>query len=153
MRNRPLAVFAGVVSLLIVSVPLVAHHGGAAFDTDKKIILKGTVTEWYWANPHCLIQLDVKDPGGQTVHWVTETSAPPSMVNAGWTKVSLKPGDQVSVTVEPVKNGNPLGRVVQVVFPDGKTLSGGFGSLPLPASAQGAGNTGSGAGSADNPKQ
>jgi len=146
MRHRLAAIFAGAVGLLIVSVPLAAHHGGVAYDTDKSVTLKGAVTELYWANPHCLIQFDVKDDSGQAVHWVAEMSAPPSMVNYGWNKLTLKPGDQITITVEPVKNGRPIGRVMRVVLPDGKMLSGGFGSNPLPAGAQSGGNAGAGAG-------
>ena len=142
MRNRLVAIFAVAVGLLIASVPLAAHHGSAAFDAGKKVTLKGTVTEWFWANPHCLLEFDVKDDNGQVVHWVAEASNPPDMVNHGWSKQSLKPGDQVTVTVEPVRNGKPLGRVMQIVLPDGKTLSGGFGSTPLPAGTQAGGNAG-----------
>jgi len=127
MRNRLVAIFAVAVGLLIASVPLAAHHGSAAFDAGKKVTLKGTVTEWFWANPHCLLEFDVKDDNGQVVHWVAEASNPPDMVNHGWSKQSLKPGDQVTVTVEPVRNGKPLGRVMQIVLPDGKS----FGSLDL----------------------
>jgi hypothetical protein len=151
MRNRPVAIFAGAVGFLIASIPLAAHHGDVAYDIDKSVTLKGTVTELYWANPHCLIQFDVKDENGQSVHWVAEMSAPPSMVNYGWNKVTLRPGDQITITVEPVKNGRPIGRVMRVVLPDGKMLSGGFGSNPLPAGAQVGGNTGTGARSTSGP--
>ena len=142
MRNRLVAIFAVAAGLLSASVPLPAHHGSAAFDAGKKVTLKGTVTEWFWANPHCLLEFDVKDDNGQVAHWVAEASNPPDMVNHGWSKQSLKPGDQVTVTVEPVRNGKPLGRITQVVLPDGKTLSGGFGSTPLPAGTQAGGNAG-----------
>ena len=59
---------------------------------------------------------------GEVVHWVAETSNPPDMANLGWTKQSFKPGDEVTVIVEPVKNGRPAGRVLQVKFSDGRTL-------------------------------
>ena len=85
--------------------------------------MKGTVTEWFWANPHCFLRYDVKGDNGQVEHWVVETSNPPDMINSGWSKQSLKPGDPVTVTVEPVKNGRPVGHLLQVVLPDGKTLS------------------------------
>jgi hypothetical protein len=147
MRSRLVAIFAVAVGLLIASVPLAAHHGSAAFDAEKRVTLKGTVTEWFWANPHCLLEFDVKEDNGQVVHWVGEASNPPDMVNHGWSKQSLKPGDQVTVTVEPVRNGKPLGRVMQVVLPDGKTLNGGFGSMPLPAGTQGGGSAGAAPGS------
>jgi hypothetical protein len=123
------------VAVLIVSIPLFAHHGNAAFDSKNRLSLKGTVTEWFWANPHCILQFDVKDDTGLAVHWAAETSNPADMVNRGWTKVSLKPGDQVTVTLEPSKNGRPIGRVLEVVFPTGQKMKGGFGSLEGPAEA------------------
>jgi hypothetical protein len=107
---------------LIVSVPMSAHHGDAVYDTTvKPITLKGTVTQWIWANPHCVLQFDVTE-NGQVAHWVAETTAPPSLINRGWTKQSLKAGDQVAITVLPVKNGRTVGRLIEVVFPDGQKL-------------------------------
>jgi hypothetical protein len=107
---------------VFASAPLSAHHGTAAFDTSKKITLAGTVTEWFWANPHCFLKFDVKGENGEIVHWIAETSNPADMTNVGWNKQILKPGDEVKVTVEPVKNGRPAGRVLEVMLPNGKTL-------------------------------
>src|ERR1051326_9148819 len=98
MRKKAIAVFAIVAGLLSVSMPLFAHHGTAAFDTSKKLVLKGVVTEWFWSNPHCLLQFDVKDDSGQVVHWISETQNPVTMVNGGWSKQAMKPGDEVTVT-------------------------------------------------------
>jgi len=114
-----MAIFFG---LLTVSVPLFAHHGAAAYDTAKKITVKGTVTEWFWANPHCFLKFDAKDDNGNDLHWATETSNPADMVNLGWSKQSFKPGDEVTVTFTPVKNGAPVGRVEQVVLANGQIL-------------------------------
>jgi hypothetical protein len=122
MRKRAIPVFAVAVGLLIVSVPLFAHHGSAVFDPGKKLTLKGTVTEWFWSNPHCLLQFDVKSDDGQVAHWIGETQNPAVMVDGGWSKQSFKPGDQVTVTLQPVKNGRPMGRLMTVVLPNGNTL-------------------------------
>jgi hypothetical protein len=108
----------------ITSLPLLAHHGYAAYDTDKKLTVKGTVTQWFWANPHCVLQFDVTDDHGQVVHWGAETENPTTMTRQGWTKESIKTGDQVTVTVLPVKNGKPIGRIVEVVLPNGTRLAG-----------------------------
>ncbi len=64
MRNNILAVSIAAVGMLLVSAPLVAHHGAAALDTGKEVTLKGTVTEWIWSNPHCFLQFDAKDDAG-----------------------------------------------------------------------------------------
>jgi hypothetical protein len=108
--------------LSITSGSLFAHHGNAAFDAGKKVTLKGTVTEWVWANPHCWLKFDVKDDKDNVVHWVAETNNAPDMIERGWSMHSFRTGDDVTVTVEPVKNGNPVGRVLSVVLPNGQTL-------------------------------
>ena len=121
MRNKLAMIFLG---FLTVSVPLFAHHGAAAYDTTKKITVKATVTEWFWANPHCFLKFDAKDDKGNVVHWAVEASNPADMVNLGWSKQSFKPGDEVTVTFEPVKNGQPIGRIEQVVLASGQILKG-----------------------------
>jgi hypothetical protein len=115
-------VFAVAAGLLGASLPLFAHHGNATLDTNKTLTMKGNVTEWIWSNPHCLLQFDVKNESGQVVHWIAETQNPAEMVSLGWRTTSFKPGDEVTVTLMPVKNGNPFGRITLVVLPDGKTL-------------------------------
>jgi len=122
MRIRVLALLAVTAGLLSASAPVSAHHGSAAFEAGKQIVLKGTVTRWFWANPHCFLSFDVKDEGGNITHWVAETSNPPDMINRGWSKETFKPGDDVTITVQPVKNGKPAARLLQVVLPNGKTL-------------------------------
>ncbi|PYU26817.1 MAG: hypothetical protein DMG32_09265, partial [Acidobacteria bacterium] len=89
---------------------------------DKKLTLKATVTEWVWANPHCFLKFDVMDEKGNVAHWIAETSNPADMTNLGWSRQLFKPGDHVTVTLQPVKNGAPIGRVMQVVLANGQTL-------------------------------
>ena len=127
MRRTLLAV-ATCVTLLWSA--LAAHHATAVFDLGKRLTLTGTVTEWFWANPHCLLRFDVKNDNGETTHWVAETQAPPNMIPFGWAKQSFAVGDEVKVTLEPVKNGQPLGRILQVLLPDGKTLVAGAPAIP-----------------------
>jgi hypothetical protein len=122
MRKSAIRVFAVAAGLLSASLPLFAHHGTAVLDTSKTLTMKGTVTEWVWSNPHCLLQFDIKNEGGQVVHWIAETQNPAEMVSLGWGKASFKPGDEVTVSLMPVKNGHPYGRIKQVVLPDGKTF-------------------------------
>ena len=122
MRHRLIAISAVAAGLLVVYVPLFAHHGAASFDTTKKLTLKGNVVEWFWANPHCFLRFDVKDENGQTVQWVVETQSGPNIVPLGYTKQTFKPGDEVTVTLTPVRNGKPLGRLLSVVLLNGKKL-------------------------------
>ncbi len=117
---RAVCVAAGALAL---SSSALAHHGGASFDVGKEVTLKGTVTEWVWSNPHCFLKYESKGPDGMVRVWTVETSNPPDMVNRGWNRRSLKAGDQITATIEPVKSGNPVGRLLQVTFADGRILS------------------------------
>jgi hypothetical protein len=107
---------------LVLSIPLVAHHGAASFDTEKTLVLKGTVTEWLWANPHCFLKVDVKDDSGAVRNWNLELGNPTDITPAGYRRLTFKAGDQVTVTITPVKSGAPVGRLRSVVLPDGQTL-------------------------------
>ena len=124
MKRNFLKLFALTISVSIFLLPVWAHHGNAAYDTEKKITVKGTVTQWIWANPHCILQFDATDESGQTVHWSTETENPTTMSHSGWSKTSFKTGDEVSVTAIVVKNGKTIGRIVEVVLPNGQKLQG-----------------------------
>ena len=122
MRNRAVSLIVVALGLLSVSIPLFAHHGTAVFDTKKILTMKGVVTEWDWINPHCLLQFDVKNEGGPVVHWIAETQNPANMIYKGWRKTSFKPGDEITITLVPTKNGQPFGQIRQVVLPNGITL-------------------------------
>ena len=114
-----------VWSLLVAAGPVAAHHSMAMFEEDpaKRVTLKGAVVQWVWANPHCLLQVDVTDQEGKTTRWVVETSNPLDMTNRGWSRNSMKAGDPVAVTARPIKTGKPLGIIVQVQLADGRILS------------------------------
>ena len=108
--------------VLVLSVPLVAHHGAASFDTGKEVTLKGTVTDWTWSNPHCFLKFNVKDESGAVRTWLVETQNPTDMSRRGFARTSFKPGDLVTVIVEPVKGGAPVGRIKSIVLANGQTL-------------------------------
>src|SRR5437879_13144999 len=92
-----------------------AHHGTASFDTEREITLKGTVTEWTWANPHCFLKFDAMDETGTVRNWAVETSNPPDMAIRGWRRTSFKVGDHVTVTLQPFQNGSAVGPIRKVV--------------------------------------
>jgi hypothetical protein len=108
--------------LLLLSVPVIGHHGAAALDTGKEITLKGSVTEWIWSNPHCFLKFDAKDDTGRVRNWAVETQNPTTMTLRGFSRTAFKVGDEVTVTVEPVKNGEPVGRILSVILPNGQKL-------------------------------
>jgi len=120
MRRKPLALIALLAGF--VAAPLLAHHGAASFDVGKNIILKGTVKEWLYSNPHCLLTLEVKGEDGKTAQWIAETQSPTVMYPAGYRKNSFKVGDAVTVKLEPVKSGQPAGRIIAVLTADGILL-------------------------------
>jgi len=107
---------------LCIALPAFAHHGNAAYDLDKPITLKGTVTEFAWSNPHVQIYFDVKDSKGKVVHWASETVSPGMLSRAGWVKTELKPGDEITITLGPAKNGSPVGYALKIVLASGREL-------------------------------
>ena len=115
-----------VMALLAASGPAWAHHGNSAYDEEHWITLTGTVTEFLWTNPHCQIFLDVKDPKGSVVNWAIESQSPGILRRNNWTRTSVKPGDRITITLAPAKNGAPVGfsgnKDGKIVFPDGQIL-------------------------------
>lgn len=96
------------LGLVALCAPVFAHHGNAAYDADKSYIVKGTVTDFVWSNPHVFVKVDVKDDKGNVTHWIVEAQNPVSMMQIGWAKDTFKPGDQVEIDAMPAKNGNPV---------------------------------------------
>jgi len=102
---------------------LLAHHGAAAFDMSKPVVLKdATITEFLWINPHPLIKADFKDDKGEVQHWVMEMGSTVSAQLLGWTRTTLGYGDVVTLYVWPAKTKAPVGRFNKVVFSDGTTM-------------------------------
>ena len=99
-----------------------AHHSGAMFDQARQVELTGTVREFQWVNPHVFIQLMAKDERGRDVEWSLEMTAPVHLQRLGWRKSSLKPGDRITVTFHPLRNGAPGGNLLAAVGPDGTPI-------------------------------
>lgn len=115
--------FALLVTLALACTPLFAHHGtGVAYETDKSVTVKGTVTEWIWANPHCGLLFDATDDSGNVVHWGAELGNPHQESGAGFSKDIFKPGDKVTVTGHPAKSGAPRMSGARFVLEDGRVL-------------------------------
>jgi hypothetical protein len=116
------ALLVGVTLGLLASTQgLSAHHGGAAFDQAQTVTFKGTVTEMSFTNPHVLVYWDVtKD--GTVEKWSGWLTAPNKLARAGWTKMTLKPGDQIEVSGTPHKGGSKILQIRSLVAPGGKEL-------------------------------
>src|ERR1700752_1777347 len=121
MRNRSAVTFLLAFGFGIISIPLLAHHGNAAYAYEKTLTIKGTVATWIFANPHSLMKLDVTDDKGNVQHWVLEGN-PPSTTDGSWHKTSLKVGDTILVDVMPPKNSALVGRIRRILSPDGTVL-------------------------------
>lgn len=117
----------GIAAILLASLWIVGsafgHHAAAGIDPEGSVTVKGVVTEFRWANPHSWIEMDVVNPQGVTQSWNFEMNPPSYLVRAGWTRSTLKPGDEVTVTARPFRNGDPGGLFLGVKLPDGKELS------------------------------
>jgi len=124
LSDKVFRVLIVAMCLLAVSIPLPAHHGAAGYDMDKQLTMKGTVREWLWANPHCFMKYDATDEKGNVAHWAVEVSNPTDMIKRGWSLHSFKPGDEITATVRPAKNGAPVGQLLKVVLPNGQSLIG-----------------------------
>jgi hypothetical protein len=106
-----------------LAAPLLAHHSFAAeYDAAKQVKLKGVVAKVEWSNPHIWFYIDVKDDAGQTVRWQCEGGAPNSLVRQGWTRNSLKEGDQVDVQGYLAKDGTNTANARTVTLADGKRV-------------------------------
>ena len=146
MKTRPIALslLAGV---LAVSFPVLAHHGNAAYEGTMTVLKDATVTKLAWANPHTIVQFDVKDEKGELVHWTAELGSPSALGNVGWNKASLQPGDVITVYIHQAKTKNPVGRVDHLVLADGSQLrdsGGGGGGAGDGGGARGGGRGGAG---------
>jgi hypothetical protein len=109
--------------VLLVVAPALAHHSPAAFDRTKQESLTGTVKEFRWQNPHSWILLEVADETGEAVVWSVEMTSPTYLVRAGWRSNTIKPGDTITVTVNPVRSGEPSGMFVSLRLEDGQELT------------------------------
>lgn len=111
------------VGVAVLPTALSAHHGGNLYDTTKAVVLKGQITKFEWGTPHNQIYFDVKTDKGEMQHWVASTEPAPVMLERGWTRRSLKPGDAVTVYIFAAKNGATVGNLQKIITPDGKELT------------------------------
>lgn len=121
MKTR-LMVFPLLAGVLGVCLPMSAHHGNAAYDMTEVVMKDVTVTEFAWANPHCIMEFDAKDEKSKVAHWAAELGSPSAIGLVGWTKTSVMPGDVITVYIHRSKTNNPVGRITRIVLPDGSTL-------------------------------
>ena len=122
-RDRILRV-ALTIGFFSISIPALAHHGGSEYDMTKIVTLRATVSELQYVNPHTLLLFTVKDDSGKAIEWTGELPSPNLLSRRGWSRSTLKSGDQVTIIGSPAKNGEKGMQVKKLVFPDGHELPG-----------------------------
>jgi hypothetical protein len=112
----------GALLAAAAALPAYAHHSYAMFDEEKKMTVQGTVKEFQWTNPHGWIHVIVPDAQGKPVTWSIETGAPNGMARQGWMPKTIGPGDKISITFHPLRNGRPGGSYMSATLPNGKVM-------------------------------
>jgi Family of unknown function (DUF6152) len=112
-------------ALALMSGAALAHHSFAMFDQDNPIELEGTVQEFKFTSPHSFILLRVKEQDGNVSVWNLEAGSPTALSREGWTAKTIKAGDEVRVTVEPLRSGAPGGawNVNKIKYKDGQPIA------------------------------
>ena len=108
--------------LLVAPIAVMAHHGAAAYDTSKLTTLKGTVTEYKFINPHVEISIALKNDKGKVETWIAEANSPNVLSRRGWSRDTMKPGDEITLIGNRGKNGTFTLRLQKVVLSDGQEL-------------------------------
>jgi hypothetical protein len=121
------------IASLALLLPLSAHHSFVMFDTAQQVTVKGTVTAFEWTNPHTYIEIDGASADGKAKHWSVELGSPSILNQGGWKHSTLKKGMNVTLVINPLKNGDPGGLLVTCTLEDGQTLGNGPGRGPSTA--------------------
>jgi hypothetical protein len=124
MNNRVRSIGLAELAILLCGAPVFGHHAFSAFDMSKTITMAGVVKEFQWINPHSWIQMMATDASGNAVEWSIEMNSPSSLVRQGWKPKTLKPGDQITVIMHPLRDGRPGGSLVSATLPDGTRIGG-----------------------------
>ena len=123
-KTQKVLLLAGLAAVALAAAPAVAHHSFAMFNSQKTMLLDGTIKEFQWTNPHAWIQIMVKDPvSGKDIEWSVEATSPNGLGRQGWSRSSLKPGDKAQINVHPLKDGTPGGSLMTATV-NGKVVGG-----------------------------
>jgi len=123
MTPGPRGGAAALICALLIPLPAFAHHSFAMFDENRTATIAGVVEEFQMINPHSWIQLMAMDSQGKQHEWSLEASAPGQLMRGGWQQTSLRPGDKVTVSIHPLKDGTNGGELLTVTLADGRVLN------------------------------
>ena len=110
-----------LAGLLLAPGPSLAHHSYSMFDMQKTVVMEATVVRFKWQNPHAFIEIDA-DAGGKAERWAIEMTSPNNLIQEGWKRTSLKPGDKIRLWVHPLRSGAKGAAYAGVRLPNGATL-------------------------------
>ncbi len=118
--------------LLVASsvAPASAHHSAAPFDMTTTITLSGTVERWQWSNPHSWLYIRVIKADKTQQIWGFEGGSSGMLARSGWNSRDMKPGDKVTVSAHPSRDGKPVGLFTTVKLANGRLLNAGPGAPP-----------------------
>jgi hypothetical protein len=123
MRSR---IFLMLAAAVVTAAPALAHHGAGVFEPEKKVTVSGTVTDFQFVNPHVLVYMTVKGSDGKDVQWGGELTSPNRLARderaVKWHREILKPGDRITVTGHPARNGAPMMDILKIVDAQGTVL-------------------------------
>ena len=115
-----------LAAALLAAAPALAHHGAGVFEPEKKVTVSGTVTDFQFVNPHVLVYMTVKGSDGKDVQWGGELTSPNRLARderaVKWHKEILKPGDTITMTGHPARNGAPMMDILKIVDAQGTVL-------------------------------
>ncbi len=120
---KPQAAVAAVLGLALLAGPAAAHHSYAMFDKEKNLALTGVISAFQWTNPHSSIEIQAPNGKGGFDKWGVECTSPAVLVRAGWKSTTLKPGDNVVITIHPLRSGELGGSFVSVQLADGRVFT------------------------------
>jgi len=118
MKRKALYLLALGLGLIFVSAAAFAHHGTAAYDMSKTITVKGKVTKFNFINPHCQVFFEVANEKGEAEQWQAELTSPNHLIRTGWTKESLKTGDDITITGYRTKDGTNSIWIAKILLKD-----------------------------------
>lgn len=123
MRKRITACLIAGTAFLGMSHSALAHHGRASYDPTKVFTIMGTVSSFQFSNPHAQLFLEVRNGKGKIERWVGEGTSPNMLVREGWDRKTIKPGDMVTATGHPARDGSNNMRIEKIVLSNGRELT------------------------------
>jgi Family of unknown function (DUF6152) len=123
MKNKLCAFLSFAAGFLLICAAVSAHHGRSNYDVSGSVTIKGVVTQFEWVNPHALIYLDVANEEGKMEKWIAETNSPNTLSRQGWSRNTVKVGDEITLVGHRVKGGSLYLNFSKISWPDGRVLT------------------------------